>query len=392
MLQRLSAAPHRLGPRAPRTLVLAPTRELAVQIADSFRKYGRNLPLVTTVVFGGVNQERQVRELERGVDVLVATPGRLLDLIGQGKARLDQIEVLVLDEADRMLDMGFINDIRKLVKLVPVRRQTLLFSATMPTEIAKLADSLLTDPLRVNVTPPATTATSVRESVVFLEQPQKRTGLRDLLASRGVERALVFTRTKHGANRVVKQLCEDGIEAEALHGNKSQAARQRALENFRTGAMRVLVATDIAARGIDVTAITHVVNFDLPDDPESYVHRIGRTARAGATGIAITFCSPQEQATLRTIEKLIGHPVPVGSPEEYGLSVGIAAPTQPSSPAQDARRRATSSGRQPREWRPAPMPARREVEAHPAGAHVAAAPSRGRRRHNRRRPQAAARG
>jgi ATP-dependent RNA helicase RhlE len=299
--------------------VLAPTRELAVQIRDSFHKYGSRLQLATTVVFGGVNQDRQVRDLERGVDVVVATPGRLLDLLGQKRLRLDKIEILVLDEADRMLDMGFINDIRKVVRAVPEQRQTLLFSATMPTEIAKLADSLLQNPLRVSVTPPATTVARIDESVVYVEQAEKRACLTALLASRKVERALVFARTKHGANKVVKQLGEDGLQAEALHGNKSQAARQRALDNFRTGATRVLVATDIAARGIDVTAISHVVNYDLPDDAESYVHRIGRTARAGARGLAVTFCGSHERANLRNVERLIGRTVPLGDVAEYGL-------------------------------------------------------------------------
>ncbi|MEX2431648.1 MAG: DEAD/DEAH box helicase [Dehalococcoidia bacterium] len=363
ILQKLAAAPANYGPRAPRALVLAPTRELAGQVRDSFRTYGRNLKLTAFAVFGGVPIERQIRELERGVDILVATPGRLIDLINQRKARLDRVEVVVLDEADRMLDMGFIKDVNRIVGLTANRQQTLLFSATMPQEIAKLAEALLTNPERVSVTPPATVVASVEESVVFVEHAEKRAYLSSFLRQSGVERALIFTRTKHGANRVVQHLCDDRIEAGALHGNKSQAARERALDDFKTGRTKVLVATDLAARGIDVTAISHVVNFDLPDDPDSYVHRIGRTARAGATGIAVTFCASNERMTLRTIEKRIGHKISAGDTSRYRPAArGQATPT-----ARDAAPTA------PREAAPQPQPsasrgdARRNGPPHSAG-------------------------
>ena len=304
MLQLLSARRTALRRGEPRALVLSPTRELAIQIDDSFRRYGRHLALRSTVIFGGVGQKPQVDALARGVDILVATPGRLLDLVQQRHLRFDAVEIFVLDEADRMLDMGFIHDIKRVIAALPQRRQSLFFSATMPEAAARLAGGMLADPVRVAITPQATTVERIAQRVYFVEQGDKRALLADLLTDRTIARALVFTRTKHGANRVAEQLTRGGIGAEAIHGNKSQAARQRALASFRDGKSRVLVATDIAARGIDIDGITHVINYELPNLPESYVHRIGRTARAGADGIAIAFCDASERAFLRDIEKL----------------------------------------------------------------------------------------
>ncbi|MDE2229658.1 MAG: DEAD/DEAH box helicase [Alphaproteobacteria bacterium] len=304
ILQRLAATRTPAPRNSMHALVLTPTRELALQIADSFRTYGRHMGLRTAVIFGGVGQGPQVDALRRGIDILVATPGRLLDLHQQGHVRYDGLSVFVLDEADRMLDMGFIRDIRRIVPLLPKQRQSLLFSATMPDEINRLIGTLLKDPVRVEVTPSATTVERIDQRVMFVESGNKRALLASLLGDKAVVRALVFTRTKHAANRVAEGLAKGGIGAEAIHGNKSQGARQRALGNFRDGRTRVLVATDIAARGIDVDGITHVINFELPNVPESYVHRIGRTARAGADGIAISFCDHAEKAYLRDIEKL----------------------------------------------------------------------------------------
>ncbi len=291
--------------RRPRALVLCPTRELATQIFESFRTYGRNLPLRHAVVFGGVSQARQVRDLRAGIDVLVATPGRLLDLIGQGFIDLGGIEVLVLDEADRMLDMGFIRDIRKVVDRMPSRRQTLLFSATMPAEIRRLADSLLRDPISIHADPGASTVDEISQSVYLVAKRNKPVLLNRLLRDKGMGRTLVFTRTKHGADKLVKILRRSGIEAGSIHGNKTQSARTRALDGFKSGLTPVLVATDVASRGIDVDEITHVVNYDMPNVPETYVHRIGRTARAGASGIALSFCDHDELDHLRSIERLI---------------------------------------------------------------------------------------
>jgi ATP-dependent RNA helicase RhlE len=297
---------HRLRPgRKPRGLVLCPTRELAAQILESFRRYGRNLPLRYAVVFGGISQVPQVRGIRAGIDVLVATPGRLLDLIGQGVIDLSAIEVLVLDEADRMLDMGFVNDIRRIEGHLPSPRQTLLFSATMPAEIRRLADSLLHNPVFVQASPPLSTVGTVSQSVYLVAKKNKPILLEHLLHHETMERSLIFTRTKYGADKLVRSLRRSGIGAGALHGNKSQNARTRALDTFKSGATPVLIATDIASRGIDVDDITHVINFDIPNIPESYVHRIGRTARAGASGIAISFCDHEELASLRAIERLI---------------------------------------------------------------------------------------
>jgi len=313
ILQRLAASRGQAGlqRKTARCLVLTPTRELALQIGDSFRAYGRHLGLRSLVIFGGVGQNPQVAGMARGVDILTATPGRLLDLLGQGHLRLDAIETVVLDEADRMLDMGFIHDVKKIVALLPKQRQTLLFSATMPSAIARLAAGILRDPVRVEVTPPSTTVELIEQRVAFVERAGKREMLCAMLRDRALARVLVFTRTKHTANRVAEQLTRAGFSAEAIHGNKSQGARQRALEGFRAGHVRVLVATDIAARGIDVDGITHVVNYELPNVPDTYVHRIGRTARAGAAGAAISLCDGEERAYLRDIERTIGRKVPV---------------------------------------------------------------------------------
>ena len=311
ILQRL-AAERRQPPRGGcRVLVLSPTRELASQIADSFRAYGANIGCRVTVMFGGVPKGKQVRAMERGVDVLVATPGRLLDHMQDRTVRLDHVEVLVLDEADHMLDLGFIVPIKRIVATIPSRRQTLFFSATMPGEIGKLAGGMLRDPVHVAVAPVATTVERVEQAVIFADQAQKRHVLFSLLTGQADGRTLVFTRTKHGADRVVRHLEESGLPAAAIHGNKSQGQRERALASFKSGEARVLVATDIAARGIDVDSVKHVVNFDLPNVPESYVHRIGRTARAGKDGMAISLCAPDERAFLKDIEKLIRTKVPV---------------------------------------------------------------------------------
>ncbi len=305
------------GPtRRPRCLILCPTRELASQIGESFAVYGRHLSLRHTVIFGGVGQHHQVRALRAGVDVLIATPGRLLDLMQQGFIDLGAIEILVLDEADRMLDMGFIHDIRRIIERVPAKRQSLLFSATMPGEIRRLADTMLSEPVFIEADPVASTAVTVSQSVYHVTRSNKPALLERLLQDGAMERTLVFTRTKHGADKVVRSLQRGGIHAVAIHGNKSQNARTHALNGFKSGRSSVLVATDIASRGIDVEEITHVVNFDIPNLPESYVHRIGRTARAGASGSAVSFCDSEEIGDLRAIERLIKQPLNVN--EDHG--------------------------------------------------------------------------
>ncbi|MBI5522785.1 MAG: DEAD/DEAH box helicase [Desulfarculus sp.] len=324
MLQRLAQDRRRPAPKAARALVLTPTRELAVQIADSFRAYGRHLPLTMAVVYGGVGHIPQVRACARGVDVLVATPGRLLDLMGQGLIRLDSLEVFVLDEADRMLDMGFLPDIKRVLSVLPAQRQTLFFSATMPPAIAGLADGMLKDPVKVAVTPAATPVELIEQRVLFVSQADKRALLGEVLKDAGITRALIFTRTKHGADRVARQLGGLNVATGVIHGNKSQNARQQALDLFRSGRTRVLVATDIAARGIDVEGISHVINYDLPHEPESYVHRIGRTGRAGAEGVAISFCGSDERVQLRQIEKLIRQDLPVV--EDHPFRLRLAPP------------------------------------------------------------------
>jgi ATP-dependent RNA helicase RhlE len=317
LLQRLTSTDRRAAPRNVRALILTPTRELCVQILDSFRTYGRHLRLSRVAIYGGVSQGPQVQALSRGVDVLVATPGRLLDLMNQGQVKFDNLEAFVLDEADRMLDMGFILPVKRIVAKLPHQRQTLMFSATMPQAVHGLVASLLKEPVRVEVTPVATTAERIAQRVLFVEKANKRALLENLLADKAISRALVFARTKHGANKVAESLARAGVRADAIHGNKSQNARQKALEDFRSGKVRVLVATDIAARGIDVDGISHVINFDLPNEPESYVHRIGRTARAGNEGIAISFCDGEERAFLRDIEKTIRQPVPVDATHAF---------------------------------------------------------------------------
>ncbi|MFI5016077.1 MAG: DEAD/DEAH box helicase [Hyphomicrobiales bacterium] len=337
MLQRLAAANRRPEARTCRALILSPTRELASQIAESFKTYGRHMNLTTAVVFGGVSGRPQVQALARGVDILVATPGRLIDHLDSRALRLDRVEIFVLDEADQMLDMGFIHAIRRIVPKLPKIRQSLFFSATMPRDIATLANELLRDPVKVAVTPVATTVDKVDQRVIFVETSRKRALLADILGAEEMARTLVFTRTKHGADRVVKHLEGAGIGCAAIHGNKSQNQRERALEAFKSGRNKVLIATDIAARGIDIDAVTHVVNFDLPNIPESYVHRIGRTARAGAAGVAISFCDAEEKAHLRDIEKLIRMQLPASG--QVAASTGAAAPGRPAPRHEHARPR-----------------------------------------------------
>lgn len=310
-----------------RVLVLAPTRELASQIGDSFRTYGRNTGVKQVTIFGGVGQQPQVDKLRNGPDVVVAAPGRLLDLMNQGHVRLDKIEVFVLDEADRMLDMGFIHDVRRIIAALPKQRQTLLFSATMPDEIQDLAQKILNNPVKVEVTPVASTVDKIDQSVFFVEKKDKPALLEHLLQDKAVSRVLVFTRTKHGANKVVQRLEAARIHAEAIHGNKSQTAREAALKNFKSGRTRVLVATDIAARGLDVDEISHIINYELPNEPETYVHRIGRTARAGASGIAFSFCDVEERAFLRDIERLIKLHVPVIAEHPFPSTHATPQPT-----------------------------------------------------------------
>ena len=303
-----------------RSLIVTPTRELAIQIDESFRNYGRYTELTTAVVFGGVNQKSQVKKLNRGVDILTATPGRLLDLMNQGHISLADVEVFVLDEADRMLDMGFINDVKKLLAALPKKRQTLLFSATMPHEIVQLSRSILHNPKKVEVTPESPTVDAIQQGIYFVDKGNKKNLLLDVLQDAGIESALVFTRTKHGANKLVKLLNKRNINAEAIHGNKSQTARQRALGNFKDQQTRVLVATDIAARGIDVDELQYVINYEIPNVAETYVHRIGRTGRAGSDGTALSFCDAIEKEYLRDIEKLIGKKIPVVDDHGFPLT------------------------------------------------------------------------
>ena len=339
ILQRLSHLAPGRGHRHTRCLVLTPTRELAAQIGDSFRTYGQHLPLRYTVIFGGVGMDSQKRALRDGIDILVATPGRLLDLAGQGLVDLRQLEVFVLDEADRMLDMGFIHDVKRIIGLLPSRRQTLFFSATMPREAQELADRLLYKPETVAVTPPATTAERVEQEVFFVEKADKRALLVDVLRDTAMKRVLVFSRTKHGANRIAEHLVKERVGAEAIHGNKSQNARERALANFKAGKIRVLVATDIAARGIDIDEVTHVVNFDVPEVPETYVHRIGRTARAGASGMAMTFVESDERVDWRNIIKLTKQDIPIVDGHPYQSRIPPSATPPPSGNNDDRGRR-----------------------------------------------------
>lgn len=310
VLQILAAKKHD-NHRVIRSLILTPTRELAIQIGESFTAYGKYTGLSHTVIFGGVSQHAQTQQLRRGIDILIATPGRLLDLMNQGFVRIDKVEIFVLDEADRMLDMGFIHDVKKVVAKLPAKKQTLFFSATMPHEISALANSLLHNPVKVAVTPVSSTVEIIDQSVYFVSKTNKRALLHHLLLDKSIKSVLVFTRTKHGADKVCKDLVRSGIKAAAIHGNKSQNNRQTALSSFKAGETRVLVATDIAARGIDVEELAYVINYELPNIPETYVHRIGRTGRAGSTGVAIAFCEEEERPYLRDIQRLIGKTITV---------------------------------------------------------------------------------
>lgn len=327
ILQKLYERGRQRGKRLIKALVLTPTRELAIQIGESFEAYGRYTGVNHTVIFGGVSQVPQVEILQKGVDILVATPGRLLDLVNQGLLHLDTLEYFVLDEADRMLDMGFIHDIKRILPLLPKKRQTLFFSATMPPEIAKLADSILYQPEKVAVTPPASTVDMIEQSVYYVEKEDKKNLLIELLKNPEIESALVFSRTKYGADKIARFLNKSGISADAIHGEKSQTARQRALSNFKERKIRVLVATDIAARGIDVDDLAYVFNNDLPEVPETYVHRIGRTGRAGRSGVAVSFCSSAELPLLKDIQKLIGKAIPVVG-HEFVTKAGTEAKIQ----------------------------------------------------------------
>jgi len=321
ILQKLHATNKAAGIRA---LVLTPTRELALQIEESFNDYGKYLKIPCLAIFGGVPQGKQVATLKRGVDVLIATPGRLLDLHQQGFVKLGGIEVLVLDEADHMLDLGFVNDVKKILTKIPAKRQTLFFSATMPLTIRKFAHSILHQPAEVSVTPVSSVARTVRQSVFFVEKKEKTELLIQLLSNKVISRTLVFTRTKHGADKLVRQLAKSGIHAAAIHGNKSQNARQKALNDFKSNRINILVATDIAARGIDIDELPHVVNYELPNVPETYVHRIGRTGRAGKDGIAVSFCDTEQKSELGDIQKLIGFNIPVKNKmEDFRQAVNL---------------------------------------------------------------------
>jgi ATP-dependent RNA helicase RhlE len=339
-----------------RTLVLTPTRELATQINESFASYGRHTGLKHDVIFGGVSQYAQTSALRNGTDVLIATPGRLLDLMNQGYIHLDHLEIFVLDEADRMLDMGFIHDVKKIIRELPREKQTLFFSATMPTEIAGLANSILHHPVKIEVTPPATTVQKINQSVFFVHKNDKQSLLMHLIKENRIARSLVFTRTKHGADKIAKYLNMSNVKADALHGNKSQGQRERALANFKSGRLNVLVATDIAARGIDVDELTHVINFDLPNIPETYVHRIGRTGRAGADGTAFSFCDAEEKAYLKDIHKLIAQPIPVAEEHPFKMVSNGFTPTR-------------SANQKPQSNRPANRPFNRERRTQGAARH-----------------------
>ncbi|MEO7961778.1 MAG: DEAD/DEAH box helicase [Ginsengibacter sp.] len=333
-----------------KALILTPTRELAIQIDESFGAYGKHTGLRHTVIFGGVSQHHQTNALRRGVDILIATPGRLLDLIAQRYVNLQDIKMFVLDEADRMLDMGFINDVKKIIARLPQKRQTLFFSATMPPEISRLSASILTDPVRVEVTPVSSTAENVLQSIYLVEKNNKKDLLIHLLKDKDIASALVFTRTKYGADKIARELYRAKISADAIHGNKTQSARQKALTNFKEGKIRVLVATDIAARGIDVDDLSHVINFELPNIPETYVHRIGRTGRAGASGKAFSFCDMEERQFLRDIHKLIEQDIPIVDDHPYASDMKfVQAPTVQKNPL--SRRPASHSGfRKARSW------------------------------------------
>jgi len=395
LIERLLAAPGRAAPRRCRVLVLAPTRELAAQIHQSVRAYGRHAGTTAAVIYGGVSQRPQADALARGVDVLVATPGRLLDLVGQRLVDLRSVEFLVLDEADRMLDMGFIHDVRRIVGLLPRDRQTLFFSATLPAEVRDLADSMLRDPLEVKTAPQATSAETVAQSVYHVAKQEKKQRLVQLLREEPMSRVIVFTRTKHGADKLHRDLDKAGIAAAAIHGNKSQNQRERALAAFKSPRPPVLIATDIAARGIDVDAVSHVVNYELPHEPETYVHRIGRTGRAGQSGTAVSFCDHEERPRLAAIERLIRMRIPAENAPE-----GVAAPTerQPSGGSERRPRggRSRGPGRHERQGGPARRHRSSRSErrstghasvsasAAPAGSPAPAAPARPKRSKHRR--------
>jgi ATP-dependent RNA helicase RhlE len=332
------------GPRDIQALILTPTRELAIQIGESFAAYGRHLRIKHTVIFGGVSQHQQVMALKSGVDILIATPGRLLDLISQRLVHLHHLKIFVLDEADRMLDMGFIHDVKKVITRLPEKRQTLFFSATMPPDIQKLADAILVKPEKVEVTPVSSTAETIEQSLYFVDKADKRKLLHEVLKDETIKSALVFTRTKHGADKVVKDLDRIGVASAAIHGNKSQNARQRALSAFKTGENRILVATDIAARGIDVEALSHVIIYELPEVPETYVHRIGRTGRAGASGKALVFCDAEEMLLLRDIQRLIKKEIPVVTDHPYAVVHSTNFRTAPAAPQNNNRRPQQAKG------------------------------------------------
>lgn len=348
ILQLLSERPDQVDSKKNiKALILTPTRELAIQIEESFTAYGKFLNLKHLVIFGGVPQKKQTDALRRGVDILVATPGRLLDLMDQKFVHLQHIKIFVLDEADRMLDMGFVHDVKKVIAKLPAKRQSLFFSATMPAEIVKLADKILVNPSKVEVTPVSSTANTIQQAVYFVDKKNKKSLLLDLLQDQSIVSALVFSRTKHGANKIAQDLNKKGIITEAIHGNKSQNARQLALSNFKSRKTRILVATDIAARGIDVDSLSHVINYELPNVPETYVHRIGRTGRAGASGIALSFCDQEEKEYLKDIHKLIAKSIPVVEDHSYPLSESAIAKVPEKSNNQ---RKQTSKNTRGRKW------------------------------------------
>ena len=362
LLQLLTQSNAAQGKPVIRVLVLSPTRELAAQIAESFQAYARYLKLRHLVVFGGVKQNSQVTALRQGVHILVATPGRLLDLVGQGYIHLGRVQFFVLDEADRMLDMGFIHDIRKVLKLLPEKRQNLLFSATLPPDITRLAGSFLSNPARVEVSPPSSTVEQIEQRVMFMDRRDKPKLLIEQLSHPSMTRVLIFTRTKHGANRLAKRLNKARIPAAAIHGNRSQNARRKALAGFHSGEISILVATDLASRGIDVENISHVFNFDLPHEPEVYIHRIGRTGRAGLSGVAISFCDASETADLRSIERLIGNEIPVDKDHAWHSPDAMTASPAPAPARQKPRSRHRRKPVRPRsktKGAPAPEPGRK---------------------------------
>jgi ATP-dependent RNA helicase RhlE len=338
ILQLLHSQKPDIKKRKIRSLIITPTRELAIQIEESFRAYGRHLPILSTVIFGGVGQKPQTDILQKGVDILIATPGRLLDLIQQRFISLQDIEIFVLDEADRMLDMGFIHDIKKILPLLPKKRQSLFFSATMPKPIMALADSILTRPIKIEVTPVSSTADTIQQYVYFIDKTNKPLLLKDIIHNQSIKSVLVFSRTKHGADKIAKFLQKSNITAESIHGDKSQNNRQRALSNFKSNLTKVLVATDIAARGIDIDELEYVINYDIPNESETYVHRIGRTGRAGANGTAYSFCNYEEKSYLKDIEKLIGKSIPVVADHAYPMQVFVVEP-KPVRPPRPPRKR-----------------------------------------------------